>query len=113
MDLSGFADNTYDITLLLGQVFDAYELASRIVRSAKQSIVLIDNYIDEHTLTHLSKKQQGVKALLLTRNISKQLGLDVQKADAQYGDFDVKVTHNSLLNTSQSDKDKVSNRKEG
>ena len=73
-----------------GQVFDAYELASRIVRSAKQSIVLIDNYIDENTLTHLSKKQQGVKALLLTRSISKQLGLDVQKADTQYGDFDVK-----------------------
>jgi len=73
-----------------GQVFDAYELASRIVRSAKQSIVLIDNYIDENTLTHLSKKQQGVKTLLLTRSISKQLGLDVQKADTQYGDFDVK-----------------------
>ena len=73
-----------------GQVFDAYELASRIIRSAKQSIVLIDNYIDENTLTHLAKKQQGVKATLLTKTISKQLSLDVQKADAQYGDFDVK-----------------------
>ena len=73
-----------------GQVFDAYELASKIIRSAKQSIALIDNYIDENTLTHLAKKQQGVKATLLTKNISKQLSLDVQKADAQYGDFDVK-----------------------
>jgi len=73
-----------------GQVFDAYELASKIIRSATQSIVLIDNYIDENTLTHLAKKQKGVKALLLTKNISKQLSLDVQKADAQYGDFDVK-----------------------
>lgn len=41
-----------------GQVFDAYELASKIIRSAKQSIVLIDNYIDENTLTHLSKKKR-------------------------------------------------------
>jgi hypothetical protein len=73
-----------------GQVFDAYELASRIIRSAKQSIVLIDNYIDENTLLHLAKKDKGVKALLLTKNISKQLSLDVQKANAQYGDFDVK-----------------------
>jgi len=73
-----------------GQVFDAYELASRIIRSAKQSIVLIDNFIDENTLTHLAKKNKGVKVLLLTRNISRQLALDVQKADTQYGDFSVK-----------------------
>ena len=73
-----------------GQVFDAYELASRIIRSAKQSIVLIDNYIDENSLTHLAKKDSGVKVLMLTATISKQLALDVQKANAQYGDFDVK-----------------------
>jgi len=70
-----------------GQVFDAYELASKIIRSAKHSIVLIDSYIDENTLTHLAKKDPGVKALLLTANISKQLTLDVQKANIQYGGF--------------------------
>jgi len=73
-----------------GQVFDAYELASKIIRSAKQSIVLIDNYTDESTLTHLAKKKKGVKALLLTKNIDKKLNLDIQKANAQYGDFDAK-----------------------
>jgi predicted XRE-type DNA-binding protein len=73
-----------------GQVFDAYELASKIIRCAKQSIALIDNYIDETTLTHLAKKGKDVKALLLTKTISKQLSLDVQKANAQYGDFEVK-----------------------
>jgi hypothetical protein len=72
------------------QVFDAYELASKIIRLATHSIVLIDNYIDENTLTHLSKKNKGVKVLLLTKTISNQLKLDVQKANAQYGDFDVK-----------------------
>lgn len=73
-----------------GQVFDAYELASRIIRSAKQSIVLIDNYLNETTLTHLSKKKKGVKVLLLTKVISKALDLDVQKAREQYGDFTIK-----------------------
>jgi len=73
-----------------GQVFDAYELASKIIRSAKENIVLIDNYIDENTLTHLAKKKKGVKALLLTQNTSKQVNLDVQKANAQYGDFAIK-----------------------
>jgi len=78
-----------------GQVFDAYNLTADIFRSAKQSIVLIDNYIDDNTLTHLAKKSRGVKVLLLTHNISKQLSLDVQKADAQYGDFKVKQFNKS------------------
>ncbi|HPL04661.1 MAG TPA: RhuM family protein [Bacteroidales bacterium] len=74
-----------------GQVFDAYELASKIIRSAKNNIVLIDNYIDETTLTHLAKKSKNVKILLLTKNINKQLQLDVQKANAQYGNFEIKT----------------------
>jgi hypothetical protein len=74
-----------------GQIFDAYELASRIIRAAKKSIVLIDNYIDENTLTPLTKKNKGVKVHLLTKNINKQLALDIQKANEQYGNFEVKV----------------------
>lgn len=70
-----------------GQVFDAYQLASQIIRSAKLSIVLIDNYIDESTLTHLVKKNSDVSVLLLTKNVSKQLTLDVQKANEQYDHF--------------------------
>jgi hypothetical protein len=74
-----------------GQIFDAYELASRIIRAAKKSIVLIDNYIDENTLTHLTKKNKGVKVHLLTKNINKQLALDILKANEQYSNFEVKV----------------------
>ena len=66
-----------------GQLFDAYELASQIIRSAQQSIVLIDNYIDESVLVHLAKKSQHVNVLLLSKNISRQLLLDVQKAQDQ------------------------------
>lgn len=78
-----------------GQVFDAYELASKIIRSAKNSIVLIDNYIDENTLTHLSKKAKSVKVVLLTKTISNQLTLDVNKANEQYGNFEIRVFANS------------------
>ena len=73
-----------------GQVFDAYELASKIIRSAKISIVLIDNYIDETTLTHLSKKAKTVKVVLLTKTMSNQLNLDVKKANEQYGNFEIR-----------------------
>jgi len=74
-----------------GQVFDAYELASKIIRSAKNNITLIDNYIDESTLTHLAKKAKAVKVQLLTKTISKQLTLDVKKANEQYPNFEIKL----------------------
>ena len=78
-----------------GQVFDAYALCSRIIRSANKRIVLIDNYIDESTLVHLSKKREGVKVLLLTKTMNKQLNLDLQKANEQYGGFELKSFHKS------------------
>lgn len=74
-----------------GQVFDAYELASKIIRSARHSIVLIDNYIDETTPIHLAKKNNAVKVLLLTKTTSKQLIFDVQKVNEQYGNFELKT----------------------
>lgn len=74
-----------------GQIFDAYELASKIIRSAKKDIMLIDNYIDESTLTHLSKKNKNVKVFLLTKSIPKQLKLDLKKANEQYANFEVKT----------------------
>ncbi len=74
-----------------GQVFDAYELASGIIRTAQKSIVLIDNYTDERTLTHLAKKKKDVKVLLLSGNVTRQLSLDVIKANEQYGGFELKA----------------------
>lgn len=74
-----------------GQVFDAYELISRIIRSAKINIVLIDNYINESSITHLSKKKKDVKVLLLTKVINNTLMLDVKKANEQYGNFQLKA----------------------
>jgi hypothetical protein len=78
-----------------GQVFNAYELASRIIRSAKKNIILIDNYLDERTLIHLSKKQQGVTVTLLTKEVDKKLSLDIQKANEQFGKIEVKVFKHS------------------
>lgn len=72
------------------QVFDAYELASKIIRSAKKQIVLIDNYINESTFTHLSKKKKGAKCIIFTKNPSNRIRLDLAKANEQYGDFEIK-----------------------
>jgi len=78
-----------------GQVFDAYEMASKLIRSAQKSIVLIDNYINEDTLAVLNKKTKNVKVVLLCKNISKTLALDVKKAQEQFGNYEIKTFNKS------------------
>lgn len=67
-----------------GQIFEAYKFATDLIRSAKRSIVLIDNYIDESVLTMLSKRNIKVTANIYTSKINKQLQLDLNKHNAQY-----------------------------
>jgi hypothetical protein len=67
-----------------GQIFDAYKFATDLIRSAKQSIALIDNYVDESVLTMLSKRKAGVTADLYTAKVNQQLQLDLKKHNAQY-----------------------------
>jgi len=78
-----------------GQIFDAYAFMSSIVKKAEKEIILIDNYIDESTLILLSKKNKSIKVRLLTKNISKQLQLDVKKANEQYGVFEIQTFEKS------------------
>jgi hypothetical protein len=73
-----------------GQIFDAYAFASNLIKKAQKEIILIDNYIDESTITHLAKKAKKVNVLLLTKNISKTLALDINKANGQFAHFEVK-----------------------
>jgi len=67
-----------------GQIFDAYTLVSDIITTAKKSIILIDNYIDDTVLTHFTKRKKGVTFTIYTKNISKQLQLDIKKHNEQY-----------------------------
>jgi len=78
-----------------GQIFDAYALASKIIKSAKTSIKLIDNYIDESVLTILAKKSINVKVTLFTKKVSKKLELDIDKFNQQYPLVEVKILNNS------------------
>lgn len=74
-----------------GQVFDAYQFVADLVRKADKSIILLDNYVDDTVLTLLSKRKNGVKCLILTKAIGKQLQLDLDKHQAQYPPIEVKV----------------------
>lgn len=67
-----------------GQIFDAYTFASDLVKSARQRIVLIDNYVDESTLMLLSKRKPEVEATIFTARISLVLQLDIQRHNAEY-----------------------------
>lgn len=67
-----------------GQIFDAYTFASDLVKSARQRIVLIDNYVDESTLMLLNKRKPEVEATIFTARISQVLQLDIQRHNAEY-----------------------------
>ncbi|MDD4878569.1 MAG: ORF6N domain-containing protein [Candidatus Nanoarchaeia archaeon] len=67
-----------------GRVVDAYKLVSDVIRSAEKSIVLIDNYVDDSVLVLLTKRKKNVQAKIFTKQISKQLLLDVEKHNSQY-----------------------------
>ena len=77
-----------------GQVFDAYEFVSGLVKNAKREIVLIDNYIDESVLT-LFSKNQAVDVTIYTKIITKQLKLDLEKYNSQYNNIEIKKFDNS------------------
>jgi hypothetical protein len=78
-----------------GQIFDAYVFVADIIKAAKTDIILIDNYVDETVLTLLAKRSQKAIATIYTRNISKQLQLDLKKHNSQYPPITLKTFANS------------------
>lgn len=74
-----------------GQIFDAYTFISDIIRSAKISIILIDNYVDDTVLTLLGKREQSVTVKIYTKNISNQLHLDLQRYNSQYPAIEIEL----------------------
>ncbi|HRZ79342.1 MAG TPA: ORF6N domain-containing protein [bacterium] len=67
-----------------GQIFDAHNFVSDLVRSAERSIVLIDNFVDDTVLTLFAKRKSGVTLKILTKNVTKQLLLDMKKFNEQF-----------------------------
>ena len=77
-----------------GQIFDAYVFATDLIRSAKISIILIDNYIDESVLLMLSKRQEGVAAEIRTGRLTENLKQDLVRHNAQYPPITLTETYN-------------------
>ncbi len=83
-----------------GQIFDAYSFISNLVRSAKEEIILLDNYVDDTVLTLFIKRKEGVKVTTLTKEITKQLKLDLEKYNSQYPKLNItelKSSHDRFL----------------
>lgn len=83
-----------------GQLFDAYKFATDLIRTAKKSILLIDNYVDESVLLMLSKRNNGVKADIYTQTISSRLQLDLNRHNSQYPPIKIhayKKSHDRFL----------------
>ena len=83
-----------------GQIFDAWKFVADLIKSSTESIILIDNYVDENVLTLLSKRELSVSATIYTSNISRQLKIDLKKFNDQYPAIDVvifKKSHDRFL----------------
>jgi hypothetical protein len=78
-----------------GQIFDAYTFTADIIREASKSIILIDNFVDDSVLTLLSKRGKSVTATVYTKEITKQLRLDLAKHNKQYPEIRINVFKNS------------------
>ncbi|OGT07922.1 MAG: DNA-binding protein [Gammaproteobacteria bacterium GWE2_37_16] len=78
-----------------GQVYDAYIFVCNLIRKAKKSLVLVDNYVDESVLSLLSKRADGITTIIYTKSVSKQLALDLKKHNEQYSQITIKVFENS------------------
>ncbi len=72
-----------------GQIFDAHVFVSNLIKSAKQRIILIDNYLDESVLVTLSKREVNVTAKIITKSISNQFQTDLNRYNSQYSPIDV------------------------
>jgi len=73
-----------------GQIFDAYRFVSDLIRKAKRSVVLIDNYVDDTVLSLLDKRQDGVMATVYTKSVNEQLQLDIKRHNEQYAAIEVR-----------------------
>lgn len=77
-----------------GQIFDAYVFASNLIKTAKKRIVLVDNYLDESVLVTLSKREPNVTAQIITKTISNQFRLDLNRHNSQYPAINVVERNN-------------------
>ena len=79
-----------EVVLFEGQIWDAHNFATNLIKEAKERIILIDNYIDNTVLTQLDNRVDGVKAKVYTGKVSPQLKLDIERHNQQYPFIEVK-----------------------
>jgi hypothetical protein len=80
-----------------GQIFTAYKFVCDLIKSAKTSIILIDNYIDESVLELFTKVNKEVKIKIYTKDVLK---LDIKKYNQQYNNIELKkftLSHDRFL----------------
>ena len=75
-----------------GQIFDAYTFAADLFRTAKNRIILIDNYVDDSVLKMLTKRADNVSASIVTWHISDAFRLDIERHNRQYPAVEVNTS---------------------
>lgn len=77
-----------------GRIFDAYVFICDLIESARERIILIDNYADYSSLKQLDKRASGVSAIVYTSDKNKSIRDDIKRHDAQYPSIEVRYYQN-------------------
>lgn len=93
-ELEGRSDIPKQGIFFNGQIYDAYKFAIDLIKKAKKSIVLIDNYIDDSVFTMLDQRNKNVTANIFTKEINKKLSLSLEKHNQQYVPIKIYETNN-------------------
>lgn len=76
-----------------GQIYDAYSLIIDIIKTARNKILIIDNYINDSVLKMLAKKNKEVEVVILTSKNMELSKLDINKFDQQYPTLKLATTN--------------------
>ena len=67
-----------------GNMLEPFGFVNDLIRSAKRSIVLIDNYVDETVLLQLAERNKGVNAEIYTQKASPSFAEALKKHNVQF-----------------------------
>lgn len=75
-----------------GQYFDAVQAIADILSNARQSIMIVDNWVNEKVLSLLTAKKPSVDVKILTKEISPALGTTANEFNKQYGGLHIRTS---------------------
>ncbi len=74
-----------------GNMLEPFAFVNKLIRSARERIVLIDNYVDETVLLRLAEREENVQAKIYTQRTSPSFNVALARHNDQYAPIDLSI----------------------